>query len=94
LEKNVTEDEINEAIDLSQSREIIDAQPDGLDTVIGTKNTYFSGGEQQRIALARAMIKNAPIVLLDEATAFADPENEHLVRKPLLLQACVKERRP
>ena len=56
---------------------------DGLDTVIGSKGTYLSGGEQQRIALARAIVKNAPIVLLDEATAFADPENEHLIQKAL-----------
>ena len=74
---------INKAIDASQSREIIDNLKDGLDTVIGSKGTYLSGGEQQRIALARAMVKNAPIVLLDEATAFADPENEHLIQKAL-----------
>lgn len=81
--ENVKEEEINSGIDLSQSREIIESLPDGLDTVIGTKGTYLSGGEQQRIALARAFVKNAPIVLLDEATAFADPENEHLIQKAL-----------
>ena len=74
---------INQAIESSQSKEIIDNLADGLDTVIGSKGTYLSGGEQQRIALARAMVKNAPIVLLDEATAFADPENEHLIQKAL-----------
>jgi ATP-binding cassette subfamily B protein len=57
--------------------------PDGLDTKIGTEGTYLSGGEQQRIALARAILKDAPIVVLDEATAFADPENEHLIQKAL-----------
>ena len=81
--KNVTEDAINSAVDYSQSREIIDDLPDGLDTVIGKRGTYLSGGEQQRIVLARAIVKDAPIVLLDEATAFADPENEHLIHKAL-----------
>ena len=81
--ENIGEEEINKAIDSSQSRDIIENLPDGLDTVIGSKGTYLSGGEQQRIALARAIVKNAPIVLLDEATAFADPENEHLIQKAL-----------
>ena len=81
--KNVTQDELRNAVDSSQSREIIEGLRDGLDTVIGSKGTYLSGGEQQRIALARAFVKNAPIVLLDEATAFADPENEHLIQKAL-----------
>jgi ATP-binding cassette subfamily B protein len=80
---NAGEKEVNKAIDFSQSREIIENLPEGLDTVIGSKGTYLSGGEQQRIALARAIVKNAPIVLLDEATAFADPENEHLIQKAL-----------
>lgn len=81
--ENAKEEEINKAIDFSQSKEIIENLPDGLDTVIGSKGTYLSGGEQQRIAIARAIVKNAPIVLLDEATAFADPENEHLIQKAL-----------
>ncbi|MCG8539976.1 MAG: ABC transporter ATP-binding protein/permease [Clostridia bacterium] len=81
--ENAEEEEINKAIDFSQSREIIEGLQDGLDTVIGSKGTYLSGGEQQRIVLARAIVKNAPIVLLDEATAFADPENEHLIQKAL-----------
>lgn len=80
---DATTDQINRAIDLSQSREIIDRLPQGLDTVIGTEGTYLSGGEQQRIVLARAILKDAPIVVLDEATAFADPENEQLIRKAL-----------
>lgn len=75
--------EIDRAIDLSQSREIIDQLPNGLQTKIGVDGTYLSGGEQQRIALARAILKDAPIVVLDEATAFADPENEHLIQVAL-----------
>lgn len=80
---DATTDQINRAIDFSQSREIIDRLPQGLDTVIGAEGTYLSGGEQQRIVLARAILKDAPIVVLDEATAFADPENEQLIRKAL-----------
>lgn len=81
--ENVKEEELNKAIDFSQSREIIENLSEGLDAIIGSKGTYLSGGEQQRIALARAIVKDAPIVLLDEATAFADPENEHLIQKAL-----------
>lgn len=81
--EDVGEDIVNQAVDSSQSREMIENLPDGLDTIMGSKGTYLSGGEQQRIALARAIVKNAPIVLLDEATAFADPENEHLIQKAL-----------
>ena len=74
---------VNKALDLAQCREIIDRLPEGINTVIGSKGTYLSGGEQQRIVLARAILKNAPIVVLDEATAFADPENESLIQKAL-----------
>lgn len=80
---NVDEETIHKAIKTSQSKEIIANLQDGISTVMGSQGTYLSGGEQQRIALARAMVKNAPIVLLDEATAFADPENEHLIQKAL-----------
>lgn len=80
---NATIEQVNRAIDLSQSREIIDRLPQGLDTMIGAEGTYLSGGEQQRIILARAILKDAPIVILDEATAFADPENEQLIRRAL-----------
>lgn len=76
-------DAVNRAIDLSQSREIIDRLPAGTDTLIGAEGTFLSGGEQQRLILARAILKDAPIVVLDEATAFADPENEHLIRRAL-----------
>lgn len=76
-------DEVQRAIDAAQCREIIDKQPLGLGTKIGVEGTYLSGGEQQRIVLARAILKNAPIVVLDEATAFADPENEYLIQRAL-----------
>ncbi len=81
--RDVSEEEIEDALLKSRSKEIIDYLEDGLDTIIGKKGTYLSGGEKQRIALARAFIKDAPIVLLDEATAFADPENEHLIQAAL-----------
>lgn len=80
---DATIDEVNRAVDMAQCREIIDRLPDGLHTKIGIEGTYLSGGEQQRIALARAFLKNAPIVVLDEATAFTDPENEHLIQQAL-----------
>lgn len=80
---NATMEEVNRALDMAQCREIINRQPLGLNTKIGTEGTYLSGGEQQRIVLARAILKNAPIVVLDEATAFADPENEHLIQQAL-----------
>ncbi|MCH4889073.1 ABC transporter ATP-binding protein [Acidaminobacter sp. JC074] len=81
--EDVKEEELIRAVELSQSKEIIDALENGLETVIGSKGTYLSGGEQQRIALARAILKDSPIVFLDEATAFADPENEHLIQRAL-----------
>ena len=74
-------DEVLAALSAAQCDDILEKLPDGIDTVIGTEGTYLSGGEQQRIALARAILKNAPIVVLDEATAFADPENEVLIQK-------------
>lgn len=80
---DASDEAVQKAIDLSQSREIIDRLPDGLNTRIGVDGTYLSGGEQQRIVLARAILKDAPVVVLDEATAFADPENEHLIQKAL-----------
>lgn len=75
--------QIERAVDLAQCRQIIDKLPNGLYTNIGIDGTYLSGGEQQRIVLARAILKDAPIVVLDEATAFADPENEHLIQQAL-----------
>ena len=76
-----TREQVTEALMAAQCRDILDKLPDGIDTQIGTEGTYLSGGEQQRIALARAILKDAPIVVLDEATAFADPENEVLIQK-------------
>lgn len=76
-------DEIMQALHQAQCDDILEKLPDGADTVIGTKGVYLSGGEMQRISLARAILKNAPVVLLDEATAFADAENEHLIQKAL-----------
>ena len=87
---DATIEQVNRAIDLSQSREIIERLPQGLNTVIGAEGTYLSGGEQQRIVLARAILKDAPIVVLDEATAFADPENEHLIRQAFAHLTCGK----
>ena len=81
--QGVSDAAIRDAVDASQSREIISGLPDGLNTIIGKKGTYLSGGEQQRIVLARAILKDAPLVLLDEATAFADPENETLILEAL-----------
>ena len=74
-------DEVLSAAHAAQCDDILEKLPQGLDTVVGTKGIYLSGGEQQRIALARAILKDAPIVVLDEATAFADPENEHQIQK-------------
>lgn len=65
----------------AQCGEIIAKLPDGIDTVTGTKGVYLSGGEQQRIAITRVMLKNAQVLILDEATVFADPENEVLVQR-------------
>ena len=76
-----SEAEVLDALHKAQCDDIIAKMPDGIHTVIGTKGVYLSGGEQQRIAIARIMLKNAPIVILDEATAFADPENEVLIQK-------------
>lgn len=78
---NASRKEAENALHKAQCDDIIAKLPDGIDTVIGTKGVYLSGGEQQRIAIARVMLKDAPIVVLDEATAFADPENESLVQR-------------
>ncbi len=73
--------EMKEAFHMAQCDDILKVLPQGLDTVIGSKGTYLSGGQMQRIAIARAILKDAPIIILDEATAFADPENEALVQE-------------
>ena len=78
---DATKAEVMQALKSAQCMDIIEKLPNGVDTVIGTKGVYLSGGEQQRVAIARAMLKNAPIVILDEATAFADPDNEVRVQQ-------------
>ena len=77
---DATEEEVLAALKTAQCTDILEKFPDGIHTVIGTKGVYLSGGEQQRIAIARAVLKNAPVLILDEATAFADPDNEARVQ--------------
>jgi len=89
LRENITmggsfsDEEIHQALRLSAAEDILARMPEGLDTKIGSEGTYVSGGEAQRLALARAFLRQAPILLLDEATAFADPENEHKIQAAL-----------
>ena len=78
---DATDQEIDSALISSGSKDIVQRLEKGLDTVYGTKGTYFSGGEAQRLSIARAFLKNADIIILDEATAFTDPENEHLIQE-------------
>ncbi len=73
------------ALEAAQCGDILAKLPNGVDTVIGTEGTYLSGGEQQRVALARVILKDASIVVLDEATAFADPENEVFIQKAIAM---------
>ena len=79
--KDASREEVMEALKNAQCEDIIEKLPDGMDTIIGTKGIYVSGGEAQRLSIARAMLKNAPILILDEATAFADPDNETKVQE-------------
>lgn len=78
---NATEEQVIEAAKAAQCHEFISKLPNGYKTVFGTKGIHLSGGERQRIAIARAIIKDSPIIVLDEATAFSDPENEYLIQK-------------
>ena len=78
---NASHEEVAAVLHAAQCDDILEKLPNGMDTVIGSEGTYLSGGEQQRVALARAILKDAPIVVLDEATAFADPENEAMIQK-------------
>ena len=80
---DATREEVLAALHAAQCDDIVAKLPHGIDTLLGSDGTYLSGGEQQRVALARAILKNAPIIVLDEATAFADPENEVLIQKAL-----------
>ncbi len=77
---DATENEVMNALKAAQCMDIIEKFPKGINTVVGARGIYLSGGEQQRIAIARAMLKNTPIIILDEATAFADPDNENKVQ--------------
>ena len=77
---DATRDEVMQALEAAQCMDIVEKLPNGVDTVIGAKGVYLSGGEQQRLAIARTMLKDAPIVILDEATAFADADNENRVQ--------------
>ena len=79
--QKASRDEVLKAAHLAQCDDILQKMPNGVDTIIGSDGIFLSGGESQRIALARAILKDAPIIILDEATAFADPENEYLIQK-------------
>lgn len=79
--KDATKEQVLHALKESQCMDIIEKMPQGIDTMIGTRGTYVSGGEAQRLSIARAMLKDAPILILDEATAFADPDNEVKVQE-------------
>lgn len=80
---DATDEEVIAAAKAAQCHEFISALPHGYETVYGREGIYLSGGEQQRVAIARAIVKNAPVLVLDEATAFSDPENEHLIQRAL-----------
>lgn len=79
--RDATEEQVIAAAKAAQCHEFISKLPEGYHTVVGTKGVHLSGGERQRIAIARAIIKDSPIIVLDEATAFSDPENEYLIQK-------------
>ncbi|MGP1522275.1 MAG: ABC transporter ATP-binding protein, partial [Treponema sp.] len=79
--KDATREEVLEVLQKAECMDIIEKLPNGIDTVYGTKGTYLSGGEAQRLAIARALLQDAPVVVLDEATSFADAENEHKIKK-------------
>lgn len=83
-----TDEEVRAALAAAQCDDIVAKLPQGIDTMLGTGGAYLSGGEVQRVALARAILKDAPIVVLDEATAFADPENEALIQRAFARLAC------
>jgi len=78
---SASEEQVIAAAKAAQCHEFISNLPNGYHTVVGSKGIHLSGGERQRIAIARAIIKDSPIIVLDEATAFSDPENEYLIQK-------------
>ena len=85
-----TREKVIAAAKAAQCHDFIERLPQGYDTRIGDKGVYLSGGEAQRICVARAILKNAPILVLDEATAFADPENEYKMQ--MALQSLIKDK--
>ena len=87
---NASREEVIDALNKAQCGDIIEKLPNGIDTIIGSKGIYLSGGEQQRIAIARVILKNSPIIILDEATAFTDPDNENKVQKAFSQMADAK----
>ena len=87
---NVTREQVIAAAKAAQCHAFIEKLPDGYDTVIGAEGVHLSGGERQRLVIARAIVKDSPIIVLDEATAFADPENEHLIQ--LAFEKLIKEK--
>ncbi|MBN1468459.1 MAG: ABC transporter ATP-binding protein [Fusobacteriaceae bacterium] len=82
-DKNISREDVIKIAGKAQAHEFISKLPQGYDTVIGKKGVYLSGGEQQRISIARALAKNSPIIILDEATSYADVENEEKIQKAL-----------
>ena len=84
---DATDAQVLEALHTAQCMDIIEKFPDGIKTVIGSKGVYLSGGEQQRLTIARAVLKNAPLLILDEATAFSDPDNETKIQAALAVLA-------
>lgn len=89
LRENITmggdfsEEEIKDALEKAGGQDILERMEQGLDTMLGTKGTYLSGGEIQRVALARAFLRKSKVLLLDEATAYADPENEEVIQQSI-----------
>ena len=79
--RNASDQDVVEAARQAQCHEFIMQLPDGYQTVVGSSGVHLSGGERQRIAIARAILKDSPVIILDEATAFSDPENEYLIQK-------------
>lgn len=77
---DASKEEVMDALKRAQCMDILEKLPDGVDTIIGSKGVYVSGGQQQRLCIARAILKDAPIVIMDEATAFADPDNEYKIQ--------------
>ena len=89
-EKEIDDEQIWSVLEQAQLKDFVEELPDGLDTLIGERGVRFSGGQRQRVAIARALYTNPDILVLDEATAFADPENEHKMQ--MALQSLIKNK--